>query len=141
MACNNFPQICPRTIISDSVSIVTVDGVDTLLIDIPLATYMDGFKYGLVIAQAIPTAATIDMPVAVSIGGDTTTVYPLTDCSCSQLTACSIRTRTRYPVMVSTTATSGVFKVLGYLRCSPNNDLASLPILAAATTTTTGGAS
>ena len=136
MAC--FQQICPRIVISDSVCVVTVDGTDTLLIDIPLATYMDGYKYGLVIAQSIPTTATIDMPVAISIGGDTTTVYPLTDCSCSQLTACSIRTRTKYPVMVSTTATSGVFKVLGNLRCSPNNDLASLPILTA--TTVTGGA-
>lgn len=136
MSC--FQQICPRIVISDSVTVVTVDGTDTLLIDIPLATYMDGYKYGLVIAQSIPTTATIDMPVAISIGGDTTTVYPLTDCSCSQLTACSIRTRTKYPVMVSTTATSGVFKVLGYLRCSPNNDLASLPILT--TATVTGGA-
>lgn len=138
MACNNFPQICPRTIISDSVSVVTVDGVDTLLIDIPLATYMDGWHYNLIVAQNIPNSTTISTPVAISIGGDTTTVYPLTDCSCNQLTACSIRTRTRYPVMVSTNATSGVFKVLGYLRCSPNNDLASLPILAAATTTTGG---
>ena len=140
MACNNFPRICPRTIISDSVSIVTVDGVDTVVVDIPLATYMDGWRYGLIITQNIPAQASISAPVAISIGGDTTTVYPLTDCSCSQLTSCSIRTRTKYPVMVSTTATSGVFKVLGYLRCSPNNDLASLPILAAATTTT-GGAS
>ena len=136
MAC--FQQICPRIVISDSVSVVTVDGVDTLVIDIPAATYMDGYKYGLVIAQAIPTTATIDMPVAISIGGVTTTVYPLTDCSCSQLTACSIRTRTKYPVMVSTNATSGVFKVLGYLRCSPNNDLASLPVIT--TTVVTGGA-
>lgn len=136
MSC--FQQICPRIVISDSVTVVTVDGTDTLLIDIDLATYMDGYKYGLVIAQSIPATATIDMPVAISIGGDTTTVYPLTDCSCSQLTACSIRTRTKYPVMVSTTATSGVFKVLGYLRCSPNNDLASLPILT--TATVTGGA-
>lgn len=136
MACKcGIERINPRIIISDAVTVTAIDGVDTLLIDIPLSTYLDGFRYGLVIAQSIPTTATIDMPVAISIGGVTTTVYPLTDCSCAQLTACAIRTRTRYPVLVSTSTTSGVFKVLGRLACSPNNNLMSLPILEAPATT------
>ena len=85
------------------------------------------------VAQSIPSTATINMPVAVSIGGDTATVYPLTNRCCAQITACAIRTRTRYPVCVSTSATGGTFKVLSGLSCAPNNALASLPV----TTTTT----
>lgn len=127
-------KICNRLIISNSVTVVTVAGVDTLLIDIPAATYMDGWRYRLVVAQTIPNTATINMPVAITIGGVTTTVYPLTRCDCAQVTACAIRTRTKYPVLVSTNATGGVFKVLAGLSCTPNNTLASLPVATAATT-------
>ena len=133
--CNKNCRICDRIIISTAVTVITVDGTDTLVIDIPTGTYFDGCKYCLVIAQAIPTTATIAMPVAISIGGDTTTVYPLTRCDCSQATACAIRTRTKYPVRVSTSAIGGVFKVLSGLSCSPDNALASLPVPATTTTT------
>lgn len=117
-------KICPNTIISDSVTVVT----DTLVIDIPDANYFNGCKYGLVIAQAIPDEATYNMPVAVSIGGDTTTVYPLVTCCGTQVVARQIATRYRYPVQVVTSATSGVFRVLGGLMfyCS-NTNLPSLP--------------
>ena len=77
------------------------------------------------------------MPVAISIAGNTTTVYPLVRCNCAQVTACGIRTRTKYPVIVSTNSTGGVFKVLRNLPCYPINALASLP----ATTTTPATAS
>ena len=129
----NCNTLCPNLIISTSVSVVTVNGVDTLVVNIPSGSYRNGCKYCIVIAQAIPTTATIGMPVAVSIGGDTATVYPLTNRCCAQVTACAIRTRTRYPVCVSTSATGGTFKVLSGLYCAPNNALASLPV----TTTTT----
>ncbi len=132
MNCNTNCKICDRLIISTAVTVVTVAGTDTLLIDIPAATYMDGCRYCIVIAQSIPATATINMPVAISIGGNTTTVYPLTKCNCAQVTACAIRTRTKYPVLVSTNATGGVFKVLRGLSCAPNNALASLPVTAPA---------
>ena len=125
-------RLCPNLVISTSVSVVTVNGTDTLLINIPEGTYANGCKYCIVVAQSIPATATINMPVAVSIGGNTTTVYPLTNRCCAQVTACAIRTRTRYPVCVSTSATGGTFKVLSGLPCAPNNALASLPV----TTTT-----
>lgn len=124
MAC----KLCDKIIISTSVTVVTIDGTDTLVIDIPAATYANYHRYNIVIAQTIPTTATIGMPVAISIGGDTTTVYPLTTCDCAQVTACAIRTRTKYPVMVITNSTSGVFRVLANLSCAPNNNLASLPV-------------
>lgn len=136
MSCNkNCNTLCPNLIISTSVTVVTVDGTDTLLINIPTGSYRNGCKYCIVVAQAIPATATINMPVAVSIGGDTTTVYPMTNKCCAQITACSIRTRTRYPVCVSTNATGGTFKVLSGLCCAPNNALASLPVTTTATTT------
>ena len=146
MSCNrNCNRLCPNLIISDAVTLVTVGGTDTLLIDIPAGTYRNGCKYCIVVAQSIPSTATINMPVAISIGGDTATVYPLTNRCCSQVTACAIRTRTRYPVCVSTNATGGTFKVLGGLSCAPNNALESLPAPttaapAAATMATNGAA-
>lgn len=134
MYCNNNCKLCNRLIISNSVTVAAVGGVDTLLIDIPASTYMDGYRYCLVIAQTIPDTVTVNMPVAVTIGGVTDPVYPLTRCNCAQVTACAIRTRTKYPVLVSTNATGGVFKVLSGLSCAPNNALASLPVTTTATT-------
>ena len=137
MSCNcNCNRMCPRAIYSNSVSVITIDGTDTLVIDIPAGTYGDCKRYCLFIIQAIPSTATINMPVAISIGGVTTTVYPLTRCDCSQVTACAVRTRTRYPVIVATSGTGGVFKVLKGLSCAPNNALSSLPVTTTATPAT-----
>jgi hypothetical protein len=132
MACKPSCKLCKNLIISTAVTVVTVDGTDTLVIDLPARTYSNGCKYCIVIAQTIPATATINMPVAFSIGGDTTTVYPFTRCDCSQVTACAIRTRTRYSTIVSTNAVGGVFKSLGGLSCCPTNNLESLPVTAAA---------
>lgn len=133
MSCNYECRICPRLIISTAVTVVTVGGVDTLVIDLPATTvvgatpYINRCKYCVVIAQAIPDTATINMPVAFSIGGDTTIVYPFLNCNCTQVTACAIQTRTKYPVIISTTATGGVFKTLRRLNCYPASVLATLP--------------
>lgn len=132
MSCKNNCRLCDRLVISTAVTVVTVEGTDTLVIDIPAATYSDCQRLCLVIAQAIPATATINMPVAISIGGDTTTVYPLVRCDCSQVTACAIRTRTRYPLRVSTNSVGGVFRVLKGLSCSPDNSLATIPVAPAA---------
>ena len=128
MSCfNKNCQLCRNLVISTGVSIVTVDGTDTLVIDIPAGVYGNGCKVCLVIAQAIPTAATIAMPVAISIGGDVTTVYPIVGCNCNQITACAVRTRRKYPLRVSTTATFAVFRSLGNLSCAPNVVLDAIP--------------
>ena len=128
MVCKSSCKLCDNLIISQSVTVVTVDGTDTLVIDLPARFYGDGCKYCIIIAQTIPDTATINMPVAFSIGGDTTTVYPFVRYDCSQITACGIRTRTRYSTRVSTNAVGGVFKSLGGISCCPNNNLASLPV-------------
>jgi hypothetical protein len=132
---NNKCQLCRNLVISTAVAVITVDGTDTLVIDIPAGFYANCRKICLIIAQTIPTAATIAMPVAISIGGDTTTVYPIVACDCAQITACAIRTRRKYPLRISTTPTSAVFKSLGGLSCAPNNDLAVIPAPTTAATT------
>lgn len=131
MACSNSCKLCKNLAISDSVTVITIDGTDTLVIDIPAATYCNGQKVCIVVAQNIPAAATINMPVAISIGGVTTTVYPLTTCDCRQVQACAIRTRTRYSTTVVTNATGGVFRAHGGLCCAPNNAFQSIPVTTA----------
>ena len=128
MSCNRrCNSLCPNLIISTSVTVITVAGTPTLVINIPSGSYRNNCRYCINVAQTIPATATINMPVAISIGGVTTTVYPMTNRCCAQITACAIRTRTRYPVCVSTTDTGGTFKVLSGLCCSSNNALTSIP--------------
>jgi hypothetical protein len=128
MYCNEDCKICDRIVISTSVTVITIDGTDTLVIDLPQRVYSDRCKYCIVIAQAIPDTATINMPVAFSIGGITTTVYPFTNCNCTQVTACGVRTRRRYPVVVHTNTVGGVFRSLKPICCYPANNLLSLPV-------------
>lgn len=120
-------KLCPNLIISTAVTFS--DG--TLTIDVPANSFRDGQRLCLVVAQTIPTDTTITAPVVITIGGDATVTYPLVKCDCAQVTACAIRTRTRYPVQVNTNATGAVFKVLGGLSCAPGNALTSIPAPAA----------
>ena len=121
MPCKSNCRLCDRLVISQA---VTFDGTN-LIINLPAGSYQDGCKYCIVVAQAIPTAATINAPVFVTIGTGTAT-YPLDKCDCTQATACSIRTRTRYAVRVNTNATGGTFRLLGRICCAPNNNLQAL---------------
>ena len=122
MACKNVCRLCDKLIISNSVTFTAGTG---LIINIPEGSYQDGCKYCIVVAQAIPTTTTISAPVFISIG-DGTVLYPLNKCDCTQATACSIRTRTKYSTRVETTATGGIFKLLGNIPCSPNNNLTAI---------------
>lgn len=142
MSCNNnCNRLCKNLIISTSITVVTIDGEDTLLIDIPSGTYRNCEKFCIVTAQSIPDTATVTMPVAISIGGDTTTVYPLVCCkNCLQAVACQVSSRTKYPTIVSTNANGGVFKVLSGLRSYCAEVLPSLPIVAGVAVTAGGGA-
>ena len=133
--CNgNCNKLCPRFIPTVSITVVTVDGTDTLVLDIPAGTYLNDERYCIIIVQTIPDTATVNMPVAISIGGDTTTVYPLI-ChkTCLQATASQVKTRTKYCTKVRTDNTSGVFVAGSGLRMYCPDVLASLPVV-------TGGA-
>ena len=129
---NATKRICNRLVISESVTFAD----DTLLINIPAGNYENRNKYCIVVAQNIPDETTIIAPVAITIGDDTTTTYPLVNCDCTNVSACSIDRRTRYSVCVHTDVASGVFKLMGKMPCSRCGDnLASLP----APTTTAAG--
>lgn len=121
MSCNRNCKLCDRLIISQA---VTFTG-GNLIINLPAGSYSDNCRYCIIVAQSIPTTATINAPVYVTIGTGTV-LYPLDKCDCTQATVCSIRTRTRYPVRVETTPTGGIFKLLGRVCCAPNNNLRSI---------------
>lgn len=122
MACKNVCKLCNKLIISTGVYYIASSGV---VINLPEGTYYNGEKYCIVVAQPIPTNALVNSPVVVRIGTDTTD-YPLVKCDCSQVTVCSIRTRTKYSTRLVTDGTNASFKLLGKVCCAPNNNLASI---------------
>ena len=128
MSCPTTKRLCDKLVLSDD---VTFTG-GNLVIDLPSASYNNGQKYCIVVAQTMPATTTIDAPVVITIGGDATTTYPLVNCDCSQVVACAINTRTRYSTCVRTTTTGGSFKLLGKVPCSRCADnLLSIPAPAA----------
>lgn len=119
--CGYVQKLCNRLILSQAVTFA--DG--TLTINLPAGSYGDGCRYCIVVAQAIPAATTITAPVVITVG-DGTEEYPLVNRCCAQVTACGIRTRTKYTTVVSTSATGGTFKMLGQPCCAPNNNLTAI---------------
>lgn len=122
MACRDTCRLCKNLVISQSV--VFTDGTG-LIINIPAGSYSDCEKVCIIVAQSIPAATTITSPVYISIG-EGTELYPLTRCDCSQVTACGIRTRTKYSTRVATSPTGGTFKLIGKASCTPNNNLTAI---------------
>lgn len=124
MNCPTNRHLCKRLIISEEITFTN----NTLIINLPQNNYSNNEKYCIVVAQNIPDTTTITAPVAITIGGGTTT-YPLLNKDCTNVYACSINKRTRYSVCVHTDIASGVFKLMGKLPCSRcGNNLNSLPI-------------
>ena len=95
MSCKPVCRLCDKLVISQS---VTFTG-GNLVINLPAGSYNNCEKYCIVLAQSIPTTTTISAPVVITIG-DGTETYPLTKRNCAQVTACGVRTRTRYSVCV-----------------------------------------
>ena len=122
MACKNVCKLCDKLIISTAVTFTAGTG---LIITIPEGAYNDNCKYCIVVAQNIPATTTINAPVFIQIGTGTQ-LYPVNKCDCTQLSACGIRTRTKYSMCVETTPTSGTFKLLGKPCWQPNNNLRSI---------------
>lgn len=128
-------RLCRRLTISQAVTFA--DG--SLVINLPAGSYADGQGVCIVVAQAIPEATTITAPVYISIG-DGAERYPLIVGCCAQVSACSLRTRTRYATRVITSASGGSFRLLGRACCAPDNRLESINGGAAAETPSEGGA-
>ena len=136
MNCKSNCKICRQLVISESV----LFDPTTNSLDITLPTpseengvrYLNGCKVCIVVAQAIPASTTINALVNIVIGG---TRFPLVQCNCSQVTACQIKSRTRYATRVVTDTVSGSFRLLSNLCCTKPDNLRALPI----TPTTDGG--
>lgn len=108
MSCPTIHKVCPRLIVSTGLNFT--NGV--LTISIPNQTYANGEKYCIVIAQDMPTNATIVGTVAIRIGTATTT-YPLLNNDCTSVRPCHIKRGMRYSTKVVTDVEGGVFKLLG----------------------------
>lgn len=121
MSCKPVCQLCKRLIISQTITFT--DGI--LVVNLPDGSYSNGEKYCIVLAQSIPTEATINAPVVFTIGTGTTQ-FPLTNRCCAPVTACGVRTRTKYSTNVVTSATGGTFRMIGKPCCSPSNDLTAI---------------
>ena len=102
MACKPVCRLCDRLVLSQAVAFTG----GNLEINLPAGAYKNGEKYCVVVAQAIPDTTTINAPVYFTIGTGTT-LYPMTKRNCAQVTACGIRTRTKYSLCVVTTPTGG----------------------------------
>lgn len=122
MACKTSCKLCKRLIISSNV--YYVGGVG-LVINLPSGTYLNGEKYCIVIAQAIPADTPYNAPVVVRIGPATDN-YPLRRCDCRQATVCNIRVRTRYSTVLITDGTTASFRLLGKVCCAPDNNAATI---------------
>lgn len=121
MACKSVCQVCKKLVISQAINFTD----NTLIVDLPAGSYQDGCKYCIIFAQAIPQTATIGSNVVFTIGSGTVQ-YPLVNRCCRPVTACGIRTRTKYSVVVETTASGATFKMLGNPACSPSNNLTAI---------------
>lgn len=112
MACKNICRLCEKLVLSQSITYSGTTGI--LTVNLPAGSYADGEKYCIVLAQAIPSTATINAPVVFTIGTGTTT-FPLETREGQQVIASSIRTRTRYATRVVTTTSGGSFNLIGDL--------------------------
>jgi hypothetical protein len=121
MSCKPVCQLCPKLILSQT---ITFTG-GNVVVNLPDGSYTNGEKYCIVLAQTIPTTATINAPVVFTIGAGTTT-FPLINRCCAQVTACGVRTRTKYSTVVVTSATGAAFRMIGNPCCSPSNNLAAV---------------
>lgn len=121
MSCKPVCQLCKRLILSQSITVA--DG--SVVVNLPDGSYTNGEKYCIVLAQTIPTTATISAPVVFTIGTGATQ-FPMTNRCCAQVTACGVRTRTKYSTVVVTSATGATFRMIGNPCCSPRNNLTAV---------------
>lgn len=125
MACPK--RLCKNLVISEAVTFTAPN----LIINIPAGSYANGQRYCLVVGQDIPTDTTIAATVGITIGDDTT-IYPLVNSNCTNVSACRITSRSIYSVVVRTNIQSGVFKLVEPIcpcnYCGYNNAAPALPI-------------
>lgn len=126
-------KLCDKFILSQS---ITFTG-GNLVVDLPANSYGNCQKYCIVLAQSIPTAATINAPVVFTIGGGAVQ-YPFVNKNCTPIYASQVRTRKIYQTRVNTAVNSGVFKYIGKC-CLPSNAITTVNSIPVETTPTVTG--
>lgn len=120
-------KLCNKLILSTAINYDAT--TNTVIVGLPENSYGNCCKYCIVLAQSIPSSATINAPVVFSIGTDPTQ-YPFVNCDCTPVYASQIRTRRIYPTRVNTAVNTGVFKYIGKckLPCNATTTVQSIPI-------------
>ena len=115
-------RICKRLVASASVTVTDT----ALVVNLPDQTYSNCQKLCLLIAQDVPTTATRGLPVVITLGTNTTQ-YPIVRCGGVPLTQEYIANGNIYQLIVNTTSTSAIFKVVCDLHCA-NVNLQTIPV-------------
>ena len=122
MSCNTACRECDRKVYVSTITFAA----GTLTLNFPDSmSYVNGCKYCFVLTTDLPDTATVNAPVVVTVGAGTTT-FPLLDRCGRQVVVQQLRTRRRYPVRISTTATGGSVTVMC---CLPDVDGTTLAAL------------
>ena len=103
-------KLCNNLILSTAINYDAA--TNSVLVGLPANTFENCQKYCIVLAQAIPEAATINSQVLFTIGTNPTQ-YPFVNKDCVPVYATQIRTRRIYPIKVNTSINTGVFKYIG----------------------------
>ena len=110
MECIRNCKLCNNLILSTAINYDAA--TNSVLVGLPANTFENCQKYCIVLAQAIPEAATINSQVLFTIGTNPTQ-YPFVNKNCEPVYATQIRTRRIYPIKVNTSINTGVFKYIG----------------------------
>lgn len=125
MECIRNCKLCNKLVLSTAINYDAT--TDRVLVALPADIFENCQKYCIVLAQAIPTTATINSQVFFTVGTNPTQ-YPFVDRCCTPIYATQIRTRKIYSVKVSTSVNAGVFKYIGNCLPSANRAVSnSLP--------------
>ena len=103
-------RLCDKLILSTAINFDAA--TNEVIVGLPANAYGNCQKYCIVLAQSIPTSATINATVVFSIGTNATR-YPFVNKDCTPIYASQIRTRRVYPTRVNTAVNDGVFKYIG----------------------------
>ena len=128
-------RLCDKLILSTAINFDST--ANQVIVALPANCYGNCQKFCIVLAQSIPTTATINSQVVFTIGTNPTR-YPFLNKDCTPIYASQIKTRRVYQTRVNTAINSGIFKYIGKC-CLPSSAVTvtnSLPTTATTTVAT-----
>lgn len=124
-------RLCDKLILSTAINFDAA--TNQVIVALPANAYGNCQKYCIVLAQSIPTSATINSTVVFTIGNNPTR-FPFVNKDCTPIYASQIRTRRIYTTRVNTAVNTGVFKYIGNC-CLPSAAITVNNSIPVATTT------